>query len=113
LRFRRTVHGNAPDDVLTQVLGDLQDELVAAVVGSIALVSHCIPPVYYSRYIRERIENGRELLGVELDLQSVVSSVFVMRAVMVDGGAASQPRGKVFRGGLVLSFLTSTMAPMT
>jgi hypothetical protein len=65
-RFRHTVHGNAPDNVLAQMLRYLKHKLVATIVG------------------RERIENSRELLGVELDvnLYAVVSGVFVMRAAV-------------------------------
>jgi len=44
-----TVHGNAPHDVLAEMLRDLEDELLAIFDGL------------------KRVENGGELLGIELD----------------------------------------------
>lgn len=45
-----TVHSNATDDVLSQMLRNLEDELLAVVLGG------------------QGVENGRKLLGVELDV---------------------------------------------
>lgn len=42
-----TVHGNAADDVLSEMLGNLQHQLVAILVG------------------RQGVKNGRELLSIE------------------------------------------------
>jgi len=45
-----SVHSNTADNVLTQVLGDLKDELLAAILGL------------------EGVENSWELLGIELNI---------------------------------------------
>merc|ERR1712137_12305 len=47
-----TVHGNASDDVLTQMLSDFENQLLVTVLSG------------------NSVENGRELLGVELDIHN-------------------------------------------
>jgi hypothetical protein len=89
-RAQLTVHGNTPDDVLTQMLlrlisditddstscaySDFQSQLVAAVV-------RC-----------QGIENGGELLGVELDIYDLCSNISATLSRRMP-----QP-GKVFYG---------------
>jgi len=45
-----TVHGNASDNVLTQMLSDFEDQLLVAVLGC------------------NSVENSRELVGIEFDV---------------------------------------------
>ena len=86
-----TVHGNATDDVLTQMLlelvrqrrvaggqcgeayGDLENELLATVLGG------------------NGVENGRELLAIELDCKRVSVGVFMrrLRDAAGDNGVAA------------------------
>jgi peptide chain release factor 1 len=70
-----TVHGNASDDVLTQMLGNLQDELLAIVLSL------------------ERVQNSRELGGVELDIDDGTDNL-VNLADTSAGGSPSAGDGK-------------------
>ena len=73
-----TVHGNASDSVLTQVLGNLEDKSSSSgVTGELDL---------------EGVENGREVVRVEVDIDDGTNDG-------LDGTGLDSRRGSVGSGG--------------
>jgi hypothetical protein len=71
-----TVHGNATDNVLTQMLGNLKDELLAIVLSL------------------ERVENGRELSAIELDVDDGTDDLVNLAGTNTGSARPSAGNGK-------------------
>jgi peptide chain release factor 1 len=76
----RTVHGNAADDVFTQMLGDLEDQLLAIVLGL------------------QGVQNGRELSAIELDIDDGTDDLVNFAGTDAGSGRPSAADGKSERG---------------